>query len=146
MRIGLLNCGNVQSDLIHIAGEYADMFKKLFDGFKTRIELIIYDITRNQYPSSLDEVEAYISTGSKYSVYDNREWIKQFSEFVINLYRHKKKFVGICFGHQMIAHALGGRTSKSERGWGVGLKKVRIIKNMTWMEPTLKEYELYVTH
>ena len=29
--------------------------------------------------------------------------------------------VGICFGHQIIAKALGGVVSKSDKGWGVGI-------------------------
>ena len=60
--------------------------------------------------------------------------------------RPKKKLVGICFGHQVVAHALGGHASKSEKGWGLGLKEFSIIKKKSWMVPSLDTCKLYFTH
>ena len=66
-------------------------------------------------------VPTIVITGSKKSVYDDEPWIHDLSNFVLQLHEHKKKTVGICFGHQLIAQALGGRTEAADAGWGVGI-------------------------
>ena len=60
-------------------------------------------------------------TGSRKSVYDNESWIKDLIGFVDELYRQKHKLIGICFGHQLIAKALGGQVSLATAGWGAGV-------------------------
>jgi GMP synthase-like glutamine amidotransferase len=82
-----------------------------------------YAINHGVYPKDIEEVDAYILTGSKNSVYDSLDWISNLQPFIQKLHAHKKKLVGICFGHQMVAHALGGRTEKSDKGWGIGVKE-----------------------
>ena len=67
-------------------------------------------------------------------------------DFVRELYENDIKFVGICFGHQMIAEALGGTCVKSDRGWGVGVHTVRIIQKKPWMRPPLESCNLIVSH
>jgi len=63
-----------------------------------------------------------------------------------DLYLNKQKFVGVCFGHQMIAYALGGKVELTNRGWGVGKKKAKIYDKKKWMNPGLSEYELLLSH
>jgi GMP synthase-like glutamine amidotransferase len=146
MKIALLKCGTPPADLMHIAGDFSQMFFSLFSKVSSEISWQVYDLTKKEYPLSMDEVSGFISTGSGHSVYDDNPWINQYCDFVKNLFKKEKKFIGICFGHQMIAHALGGKTVNSNRGWGVGLKKIKIYKAMKWMEPPLSEYHLLVSH
>lgn len=146
MRIGLLKCDTVAPDLLHLGGDYSDMFRSLFSTYAPQVEIVVYDVTRGEYPQSLDEVSGYLTTGSRYSVYDEEPWILRLKDFVRTAYTAGKKFIGVCFGHQMIAHALGGKVAPSERGWGVGVKEVFIVKRMPWMEPPLISYDLMVVH
>jgi GMP synthase-like glutamine amidotransferase len=122
------------------------MFSSLFAMHNPLVTLKFYDIQKGQYPKSLDECHGYISTGSRFSVYDNLKWVTEFSDFVRLLYQCEKKFVGICFGHQMIAHALGGKVEKSTTGWEVGIKRVNIFERAGWMSPELDYYDLPVSH
>jgi GMP synthase-like glutamine amidotransferase len=146
MKIGLLKCDSVHRDLLYLNGDYSDMFQKLFSDYFEDVEITVYDVTQNEYPASLSEVAGYLSTGSRFSVNDEEPWIIRFRDFIETLFEERKKFVGICFGHQMIAHALGGRVVKSERGWGLGVKRVNVLRDMPWMNPPLNGYELIVTH
>jgi GMP synthase-like glutamine amidotransferase len=44
------------------------------------------------------------------------------------------KMVGICFGHQAMAEALGGRVEKSDKGWGAGLHRYNVVRPEPWMD------------
>jgi GMP synthase-like glutamine amidotransferase len=146
LKIGLLKCDTVHEKFRHIAGDYSDAFINLFSAYAPEISLEIYDVEQGHYPGSLDECGGYLTTGSYRSVYDDIPWILRLRDFVAELYRNNKKFVGICFGHQMIAQALGGKCEQSERGWGIGVHTVRITRKKPWMRPKLDRYDLIVCH
>ena len=68
-------------------------------------------------PAGLDAV---LLTGSPAGVYDDLDWIAPLERFVRATYAARTPMVGVCFGHQLIAQALGGTVRKSEKGWGIG--------------------------
>ncbi len=146
MKIGLLKCDTVKDELLHIAGDCSDFFIELFSRCAPDLSLTVYDVRRERYPDSLDECDGYMTTGSAASVYDDEPWIRRLHDFVRKLYDNRKKFVGVCFGHQLIAEALDGKCEKAECGWGVGLKRVRIVSKKSWMKPELDSYSLIVSH
>lgn len=147
MNIGLLQCDHVNPQFAHLLGDYDDAFRALFAKHAPHITLKVYDACHGVLPQSLDECEGYITTGSKHSVYEDIEWIHQLAEFVRRIHAHQhEKYVGICFGHQMLAHALGGTVAKSERGWGVGVKSATLHHNKQWMTPDINDYRLLHIH
>jgi GMP synthase-like glutamine amidotransferase len=146
MNIGLLQCDHVNEQFRHIIGDYPDAFRAVFAQHAPDITLRVYDVCHGELPQSLDECDGYITTGSKYSVYDDVEWIHQLAEFVRQAHHQQKKLIGICFGHQMIAHALGGKVAKSERGWGIGIKAVELQQTKDWMQPEQQAYQLLLSH
>src|SRR4051794_36622829 len=91
------------------------MFSELLD-----VELVPFDVVNGVLPSSPDECDGWLAGGSRFSVYDDRPWIHSTSAFVRKVRDAGAPYVGICFGHQLLAHALGGRTEKASVGWGVG--------------------------
>ena len=127
LKIGILQADDVLSVLADKYGEYPSMFEQLLTTANgdsiMGIEFVTYAVNVGVYPAEIDEVDAYILTGSKSSVYEDMPWIAQLAEFVKALHSRKKKLVGICFGHQMVAQALGGKTSLADAGWGLGVKE-----------------------
>lgn len=128
MKLGILKADALKPELASQFGEYPDMFAWRFQAIAPSIELVTYDVQLGQYPKSIDEVDAYLITGSKSSVYDQELWIDELKKFVIKLHQSKKKLIGICFGHQLVAQALGGQTLKSDAGWCVGVHRPKLSK------------------
>jgi GMP synthase-like glutamine amidotransferase len=135
MKIGLLECDHVLERFRHVAGDYRDMFAALFARHTPRIDLRFFDVCNGAFPPSLDGCDAYLATGSRFSAYDDVAWIHALKDFVRRLHEAKKPFVGVCFGHQILAEALGGKVARAETGWGVGVHGVEVISREPWMRP-----------
>jgi len=142
MKIGLLECDHVRDELRHIAGDYRQMFPALFSQVAPDWEFLFYDVCNGQFPESVAECDVYICTGSKSSVYDEEEWISTLKYFVRNVYYSNQIFVGVCFGHQLLAEALGGKVQKASVGWCVGVHSFETLKTENWMNPELSVFNL----
>jgi len=141
MKIGLLECDDVVGRFPHIKGGYREMFAALLPGAKFRY----YEAHRGELPASPAECDAWLCTGSKYSVYDKDPWIQNLAAFIRSL-KDEKPFVGICFGHQMLAQAMGGEVAKASQGWGAGVLKVELLRQEPWMQPPQKEIRIHHMH
>lgn len=146
MIIGILETDTVDEGVINIYGSYADMFKQIFSKIDSSIIYKVYQVHKYSLPEVTNECDAYLITGSQYSAYDTDDWISKLKSFIRQLNQEKKKLIGICFGHQIIAEALGGQVKESEKGWGVGLMESRVLHHKNWMEPEHATFELLVSH
>jgi GMP synthase-like glutamine amidotransferase len=142
MKIGLLECDHVREELLPIAGDYRQMFPALFLPVAPQWEFYFYDVCNGHFPESVDVCDAYICTGSKNSVYDEEDWIFRLKGFVKQIYQSDKPFVGVCFGHQMLGEALGGKVGKAAVGWSVGVHTFDLIQTESWMIPLQNHFNL----
>ncbi|HEX8216066.1 MAG TPA: type 1 glutamine amidotransferase [Allosphingosinicella sp.] len=130
MKVGILETGRPPGDLAARFGDYPAMFARLLGpGFETAT----YDVAAGASPPSADAHRAYIVTGSPAGVYDALPWIEPLKSFLCTA-KGKAKLVGICFGHQIMAEAFGGRVEKSDKGWGVGLHTYELTGRAPWMD------------
>ncbi len=146
MRIGILKTDAVREDLVEQFGEYPQMFQALLAPVAPEFDYVTYDVEQGEFPDDIDAVDAYLMTGSKSSVYEDKPWIHQLEEFVRILHARRKKLVGICFGHQMVAQALGGRTEKSKKGWGVAAHSARFDALPSWHDGGELDFTVLVSH
>lgn len=146
MQLGILQCDSVRPELQPEFGNYPDMFQRLLTTERVQPEYRIYDLSQDQFPRSPDECDAWLITGSKRSVYEPEPWIERAHQLVRELDAERRPLVGICFGHQMIARALGGAVEKASAGWGVGVHTSRIIEPRPWMQPGRERLSLLVSH
>jgi GMP synthase (glutamine-hydrolysing) len=107
------------------------MFRRLFADHEY-VTVVVYDVINGELPGSPSEADAWLTTGSRHSVNDDEPWIRDLEEFVRKVADVGAPFIGICFGHQLIAKALGGSVVRSERGWGVGVKEVQLDRELGW--------------
>lgn len=133
MRIGILICDQVRPEFTEQFHDYPIMLSKMMQQVDDSLDFSYYRALDGQLPESVDECDVYLTTGSKHSVNDDLEWIGDLLAFIVKLDAAKKKLVGICFGHQLIAKALGGTVATSPKGWGIGVAFNEIVEVQPWM-------------
>lgn len=118
MKIGVLQTGHLPDDMIPQYGDYDDIFKALLADPAWEIDA--YAVVDNEFPESAEEADAWLITGSRHGAYEDHDWIEPLEDLVRDIHARKQPLIGICFGHQIIAQALGGRVEKFDGGWAVG--------------------------
>ncbi|CAG9298429.1 glutamine amidotransferase-related protein [Celerinatantimonas diazotrophica] len=146
MEIAILNCDKVDRDLAAKYGEYGDMFVTTLSERQTGLKFTHYDALHRQLPDEQKYFDGYIITGSRHNSYDNDPWIIELIEWVRSADRLKKHVAGICFGHQLIARALGATVKKSEKGWGLGSTTVQLQHRPDWLNEMPQQLKLWVSH
>ncbi len=146
MKAAILQCDNVLAKFQPQFGDYPKMVVQMFDEIGLPLSFDSYDCRQGQFPEDINEYDFYITTGSKASAYEDSAWIGQLIEFVRQLDKQQKKLIGICFGHQIIALARGGKVEKSDNGWGIGIAGNRIISRPEWMSDGPAEINILVSH
>ncbi|MEH6626730.1 MAG: GMP synthase [Motiliproteus sp.] len=146
MKIGILQCGDVMAELQPEFGNYPAMFESMLGDLSPLWQFVTYRVVDGEFPSIVDDCDGYITTGSRFGVNDGDPWIDELQEFVVAVAQTQKKYVGICFGHQLLAKALAGRVEKSDRGWGIGVSFNQIAIKKPWMQPYQSSLDLIVSH
>jgi GMP synthase-like glutamine amidotransferase len=146
MKIAILKTDTVRPEFTAEFGQYPQMFIELLQQVEPGLEFIVYDVEHQQYPDAIDGIDAWLITGSKSSVYDDKPWIAELEEFVRLLHRQQKVVIGICFGHQLVAQALGGKTEKAAAGWGVGVHQAQWLSEPAWLGEHRDRFNLLVSH
>lgn len=118
MRIGILKCGQSPEVIRGELGDYDTMFEQLLGG--RNFEFRTWHVEAMEFPESTHEADGWLLTGSRHGVYEDHAFIPPLEDFIRRAYVAEVPMVGICFGHQIIAQALGGTVVKSPKGWAVG--------------------------
>ncbi|WP_116132232.1 type 1 glutamine amidotransferase [Tropicimonas sp. IMCC34043] len=118
MLIGILQTGHVAAELQSEFGEYADMFQRLLSGRDFAFQT--WNVVDGEFPPGPEAADGWIITGSRHGVYEDHPWIPPLEDLVRAIRDSGRPLVGICFGHQIIAQALGGKVVKFPGGWSVG--------------------------
>lgn len=122
--LGILMCGHSPEKVVEQYGPYNGLFEQLLgpDNFR----YINFNAVDGVLPESIDSADAWLITGSKHGVYDPLPWIAPLEEFIRDAFEQKKPMVGICFGHQILARALGGKVEKFSGGWIAGTREYEL--------------------
>lgn len=119
-RVTIIETGLVSPKNRELHGSYPQMFERMIGAADATVIFNTVSIPAGEPPPDVEELEAILITGSSAGVYDPLDWIAPLEQFVRTAHDKQVPMVGICFGHQLIAQALGGTVRKSEKGWGIG--------------------------
>lgn len=134
MLIGILQTGHAPDALIGRSGDYGEMFERLLAG--QGLSFRIYSVVEMEFPDGVHDCKGWLITGSRHGAYEDHPFIRPLEKFIREAYAEGVPMVGICFGHQIIAQALGGKVEKFKGGWSVGPTRYR----MTGGELTLNAW------
>lgn len=138
MRVGILEAGKVNPALVDAHGLYPPMFMRLLGAADPALDFETVASVDGEEPSAVDACDAWLVTGSKYGVYDPEPWIPPLGAFLRDAYAAKIPIIGVCFGHQILAEALGGRAEKFAGGWSVGRTRYDVVGDAPFGPDTLR--------
>ncbi|WP_375158743.1 type 1 glutamine amidotransferase [Bradyrhizobium sp. RDT46] len=126
-RITIIETGAVPQEYRERHGSFPDMFERMIRAEDPAATVEVVSIPNGDALPDPRELEAVLITGAAAGVYDGHDWIAPLEDFVRKAHFNTTPMVGVCFGHQLIAQALGGTVRKSEKGWGIGRHVYRVL-------------------
>ncbi|TWI52696.1 GMP synthase-like glutamine amidotransferase [Pseudomonas duriflava] len=133
-------------DLAERYDGYAAMFIRLFDTVSIDVTFSVFNVVNGEYPADGTRFDAYLITGSKADSFGTEPWILRLKEYVQERYHRGDTLLGVCFGHQLLALALGGVAERAAGGWGLGVQRFDIVQSYAWQSPPLQDVSLIVSH
>lgn len=122
MKIGIIECGPVPEALRNTYNSYPAMFSAQLKPLLPSAAFETISVVHGEALAEPDSRDAWLLTGSRHGVYDDLPWIEPLKDFIRAVAAQKRPMVGVCFGHQIIAEALGGKVRKAAIGWRVGME------------------------
>ena len=120
LRVCILDNDNLDPAVAGTYVSYGAMTETMFAAAGVPWHFERFNTTRGEYPGSFDAYDAVLLTGSKADSFSDEPWVRTLRERTTELLRQRKKLLGICFGHQLIAYCLGAEVGRAPQGWGMG--------------------------
>lgn len=118
MLIGILQCGHFPEELQGETGDYGTLYSNFLAG--RGFDFQVFSVVDGIFPDGAEACDGWLISGSKHGAYEDHNWIPKLEALIRDIRDAGRPLVGICFGHQIIAQALGGRVEKFSGGWSVG--------------------------
>ena len=145
IKVGILETGETRPELLSEFGTFSSWFESLFANSSLRLVFETFMVYRDQFPTTVDACDAYIITGSAASSNDEDAWIRRLESFIRDAEK-KLPIVGVCFGHQVIHKALGGRVELAKQGWGVGVHDYDVTDIPGWLSNAPEQLSFCASH
>ncbi|NNK17510.1 MAG: type 1 glutamine amidotransferase [Sulfitobacter sp.] len=117
MKIGILITGHPPEELSE-NGRYDAYFRRLLG--EDTFEYASWSVVDGEMPAAVTEADGWLITGSRHGAYEPHDWIPPLEQFIRDSFAARVPMIGVCFGHQIIAQAMGGKVEKFSGGWSVG--------------------------
>jgi GMP synthase-like glutamine amidotransferase len=139
MKTALLLCDDVSPAYQSIApGGYPRMFRELLP----ELDMTDFLLTKGEFPEKVSDFDCYLVSGSRHSVYDDLPWIDRAKSLIQEIQQAGKYYLGVCFGHQLLAESLGGKVEKAASGWMVGVHRFSVPVPQPWMQSPQQQFQV----
>lgn len=146
MKLTIIQTGEVPEPLRPRFGPYPPMFQRMFDAAGSGFEFATVPVHEGTPLPDPQGLEGIVITGSAAGVYDDLPWLEPLRGFIRRAYATRTPMLGVCFGHQVMADALGGEVRKSEKGWGLGRHSYRITRRPDLLQGEAPELAIACSH
>lgn len=136
MRLAILDADILREALRPKYHSYGHMFVALFERQRRDWTMDVFTVIEGDYPPDIEQYDAVLITGSQYDAFSDTPWVRELRGYVQTLFRAGKPMVGVCFGHQLLAHALGGEAGRAGAGWGLGVMRYPVLAKPSFVDDT----------
>ncbi|KAA0921144.1 type 1 glutamine amidotransferase [Aquicoccus porphyridii] len=131
MRIAILMTNTDESDFAHRWPMDGEKFPAMMRRVRPGWEFVVYPVKDGVFPETLARVDGVMITGSPASVNSGADWVARLEALVREIIAAGIPLFGACFGHQVIATALGGTVGANPGGWVFGQVEVTFTDGRT---------------
>ncbi|MFN7055414.1 type 1 glutamine amidotransferase [Hyphomonas sp.] len=146
MKLTIIETGQAPLAIRSQFPDYPAMFSAMFEGADPSIRCETVSLVTGAALPAPASLEAVLYTGSPAGVYEDHAWITPLMDFIRAAADARTPQIGICFGHQAMAEALGGKVQKSEKGWGVGRHTYDLLSVPGWNGEKPATLSIAVSH
>ena len=146
MKIGIIETGLIREELADRFAPYPVMFERLLNRAGRDLDYVSYCPLRGEMPASVHDCDGWLITGSRHGVYEQLEWMAPLQAFIREVAAAGLPMIGVCFGHQIMAAAMGGKVVKSDLGWKVGLRSYQVDRTFDWMAAPPDSVAIHAWH
>ncbi len=146
MQVTIIETGRAPGRLSEDYPRYPSMFMSLLGAADRDLTFRTVHVLDGEDLPAPDTCEAVLITGSPFGVYDSTPWMDPLRGFIRGVFAAKRPMIGVCFGHQVIADAMGGEVAKSDKGWGLGRHVYDVTAPEAWMAGAGPQVALSVSH
>ena len=146
MKLGIIETGRPAGFLGEKYDPYPVIFERLLRDAGLDHTVVPYAVLDGHIPTDVHACDTWLMTGSPHGVYEDHDWITPLEDLVRQGASEGKRMIGVCFGHQLFAQALGGKVVKSDKGWGAGVHTYRVLDREDWMVTDHEEVSIVVSH
>lgn len=144
-KIAIISTCAIDSEAYAAFPRETEQIKSMMFNERPHWEYHFFDIFNGEFPD-ISIFDAFVFSGSPSSVNDNDAWVAAMFDYIRQVFAAKKPQIGLCFGHQAIAKALGGHVDNSPSGWSIGTVNTEFFDHTAWMTPALPQLRLFASH